>query len=572
MNQPVQDQPQDSQDQLQDQPQDQGMSQELPDEHVAALATSTIPTPSESTESTPPGTQAERSGDHTPSSPSAADEATSTQDQQKGQQSQPSKPPPHISGSLCKKTPEEIIAIVGDKKALAADLRNYSNEFVLTSARDRVINEVDEQGKELLQDVDPERDIIKQRFEDESSVFKSYDDAIHDVRIDLYLEGIKPRKLEAEENSEEAAKNAELSAVLQVWDTFHKRVDVEPRRGGRVNQTYYPGRGPPGSRPHPYASARFPGSPPAPASYGPPGANEPPSRDSRSHSRGYPDRPPYRDEFYPDRRDDYRRPDYDRRDPREMGMRPQGPGPMGRSDPRDMRDPRDFRERPPAGRLDGPYGPGGRYDERRRDRPDLSNAPPPRDGRHSGPASAAASPLTSHPSLPPKPQGSHYDTAPVAHLQHAGANPLYHQHYPPAHQQLGHVDPQSAQGGYAAYGYPQQYPVPGQPDYSGYAYAGYGHDPASLAAQQQYAYSAGGWDMSANMAATGIQLQPFTSSQPGRHKAVPLPTDFMSGPSDAPRLSMPEPHEVLGTIRGVIIRDAHGNIGLSQYHFTQATQ
>ena len=43
--------------------------------------------------------------------------------------------------------------------------------------------------------------------------------------------------------------------------------------------------------------------------------------------------------------------------------------------------------------------------------------------------------------------------------------------------------------------------------------------------------------------------------------------DFMSGPSNAPRLSMPEPHEVLGVIKGVIIRDAQGNIGLSQYQF-----
>jgi hypothetical protein len=31
---------------------------------------------------------------------------------------------------------------------------------------------------------------------------------------------------------------------------------------------------------------------------------------------------------------------------------------------------------------------------------------------------------------------------------------------------------------------------------------------------------------------------------------------------------MPEPHEVLGVIKGVIIRDAQGNIGLSQYTFT----
>lgn len=41
----------------------------------------------------------------------------------------------------------------------------------------------------------------------------------------------------------------------------------------------------------------------------------------------------------------------------------------------------------------------------------------------------------------------------------------------------------------------------------------------------------------------------------------------MSGPSSAPRLSMPEPHETLGYIKGVIIRDAQGNIGLSQYTF-----
>jgi hypothetical protein len=60
---------------------------------------------------------------------------------------------------LCKKTPEEIKATVSDKQALAADLRNYSNSFVLNSARDRVILEVDDQGKELLKDVDPERDV-----------------------------------------------------------------------------------------------------------------------------------------------------------------------------------------------------------------------------------------------------------------------------------------------------------------------------------------------------------------------------------------------------------------------------
>ncbi|CAJ0758347.1 1038_t:CDS:2 [Entrophospora sp. SA101] len=64
-----------------------------------------------------------------------------------------------------------------------------------------------------------------------------------------------------------------------------------------------------------------------------------------------------------------------------------------------------------------------------------------------------------------------------------------------------------------------------------------------------------------------IHLASFQWNHPGRHTAIPLPTDFMSGPSSAPRLSMPEPHETLGYIKGVIIRDAQGNIGLSQYTF-----
>ncbi|KAF9278091.1 hypothetical protein BGZ68_008777 [Mortierella alpina] len=484
----------------------------------------------------------------------------------------------HISGYLCKKTPEEITAIVSDKKALALDLQNYSNEFVLASARDRVIAEVDEQGKELLRDVDPERDIIKQRFEDESSVFKSYEDAIHDIRVDLYLDGIKPRK-ESEENSEDITlKNAELNAVLQVWDVLYKRVEVEPRRAGRATQAPYPGRtggvpGASGTRPHPYAPNRFPASPPyGPGHAGSPHANAPPFRDTRSHHRDYHDRPPYRDDYYPDRRDDYRRPGYEHRDPRDpMGLRGPGPIPMGRVDLRDMRDPRDYRDRPPppVARGEGPYGAGtGRYDDRRRDRLDLSNAPPPRDSRPYGSNGATASPLTAHPSLPPKPHGGHFD----ASAQPPATSSMYPQHYPSAPQQHpSHVDAHGAHAAYNAYGQQQAYPAPGHADYAGYAYAGY-QDPAAMAAQsQQYAYAPGAtgdWTLAAG---TGHHVQTFASTQPGRHMAVPLPTDFMSGPSEAPRLSMPEPHEVLGTIRGVIIRDAHGNIGLSQYQFFQAT-
>ncbi|KAF9920335.1 hypothetical protein FBU30_009857 [Linnemannia zychae] len=590
--------------------QDQGP--QIATEDTPLAMDSSIPTPVESVEGSPAALQ----GETVPHSevsltPSEADSNVTPDQQQQPQQSSqpipikalvPSHPPQlkrrprrtgqplhlllqdcskqHITGYICKKTPEEITAIVTEKKTLAADLRTFSNEFVLTSARDRVISEVDDEGKELLKDVDPERDVIKQRFEDESSVFKAYEDAIHDIRVDLYLDGIKPRKSETDEEREEtAARNAELNAVLQVWDTLHKRVEVEPRRAGRSTQGPYPTRGgrapgPPGSRSHPYApNSRLPPSSPhygPPPFAGPPHAG-PPFRDSRSHHRDYHDRPPYRDDYYGDRRDDHRRPDYDRRDPRDypMGVRPPAHGPMGRSDPRDIRDPRDprdFRDRGPplAARGEAPYG-AGRYDDRRRDRADMSNAPPPRDNRHHGSAGASASPLTAHPSLPPKPPTSQYDTnaGPPQHMQ--AANPMYSGHYPPgAHQHPPQVDP--ATQAYGAYGHPGHpgYPVPGQADYSSYPY-GYGQDPT--AQQQMYGYTAataGGWDISGATAATvghvgaGLHLQPFSSSQHGRHKAVPLPTDFMSGPSDAPRLSMPEPHEVLGTIRGVIIRDAHG--------------
>ncbi|KAF9585088.1 hypothetical protein BGW38_003952, partial [Lunasporangiospora selenospora] len=219
----------------------------------------------------------------------------------------------HITGYLCKKTSEEIHAILNDKSGLAADLRAFSNEFVLTSARDRVAGEVDDEGKELLKDVDPERDVIKQRFEDESSVFKSYDDAIYDIRVDLYFDGLRPRKQEAEEQTpENISRTGELNGVLTIWDTLYRRPEVEPRRGGRSTQTPYPQRsgrpaGPP-ARPHPYSSGRYP-PPPPPPHYGP-HASGPPYRDAKP-PRDYGDRPPSHEDYYGDRREDYRRGDYD---------------------------------------------------------------------------------------------------------------------------------------------------------------------------------------------------------------------------------------------------------------------
>lgn len=380
---------------------------------------------------------------------------------------------------------------------------------------------------------------------------------MHDIRVDLYLDSIKPRALEAEEeNPETAARNEELNSVLRVWDTLYKRVEVEPRRAGRATQAPFPGRGgrstgTSGARPHPYAPSRPSSGSPA---YGPPGAGAPAFRDHRAY-RDY-ERGPYRDDYYGERRSDYHRGDYDRRDPRDM-RGPPGPPPPGRPDMRDvrdMRDPREYRERglppPPAG--------GARYDDRRRD--------PARDARHAG---SGVSPLAAHPSLPPKPA---YDAS-SQHAPHL-TNPAYAQHYPAQQPQS---DMQATHAAYGAYGQAQDYPVAGQADYPGYPYAAYAQDPAAAAAAAAYAYggaAVGAWDMSAAVAqqvSAALQLQPFSSGQHGRHKAVPLPTDFMAGPSEAPRLSMPEPHEVLGTIRGVIIRDAQGNIGLSQYHFSHAS-
>ncbi|OZJ06539.1 hypothetical protein BZG36_00512 [Bifiguratus adelaidae] len=75
-----------------------------------------------------------------------------------------------------------------------------------------------------------------------------------------------------------------------------------------------------------------------------------------------------------------------------------------------------------------------------------------------------------------------------------------------------------------------------------------------------------------------LQLSMFKSRDPGRHSSIPLPTyvylrDFLAGPVyNQPRLSMPAPHQILGTIRGYIIRDAEGNIGISEYLFETMQQ
>ncbi|KAF9977681.1 hypothetical protein BGZ73_005191 [Actinomortierella ambigua] len=491
----------------------------------------------------------------------------------------------HITANLCKKSVDEIKAVLASKQSIAADLQQYSNEFVLHTARDRVISEVDNEGRELLQDVDPSRDIIKQRFEDETMVFKSYDDAIHDIRVDLY---------EAKDDATliSGATKEELNNVFQVWDPLYKRPEPETRRGGRTHVGPYPTRGgrpggPPSTRPHPYGGR---------APYRDP-RGEPrgePRGDARGDPRGYHHEPrdyPYRDDYYGERMEDYRRADYDRRDPRGP---PPPPGARNSPypPPRDMRDGRDYRERPspPASRHDDPYGVN-RYEDRRRGYDGGQPAPGPRDGRP-GMHHGASPSLASHPSLPPKPAVSAYmpgvQNAPPGNRVN-GRNQPQAPHQPP--QQPTHAPapaqpqayPQTAAAypGYAqqAAGYSQGYADPNA--YAAYGY--YGQDPnaAATAAAQQAYYGQAGWDMThaaaANVAAVGavagagLNLQPFTSSQHGRHKAVPLPTDFMSGPSEAPRLTMPEPHEVLGVIRGVIIRDAQGNIGLSQYTFTRSS-
>lgn len=62
--------------------------------------------------------------------------------------------------------------------------------------------------------------------------------------------------------------------------------------------------------------------------------------------------------------------------------------------------------------------------------------------------------------------------------------------------------------------------------------------------------------------------QPFDSNQNGRYQYIPLPGDFMINSNDKNGTPIPSQYQPIGRINGVVIRDPHGNLGLSQYSFS----
>ena len=58
-------------------------------------------------------------------------------------------------------------------------------------------------------------------------MFKSYEDAMHDIRVDLYLDSLKPRKQESGETPESLARTAgKLLRVIFVSLNFYRVVLV----------------------------------------------------------------------------------------------------------------------------------------------------------------------------------------------------------------------------------------------------------------------------------------------------------------------------------------------------------
>ncbi|CAG8583539.1 663_t:CDS:2 [Racocetra fulgida] len=363
---------------------------------------------------------------------------------------------------------KDIKELLNDRKKLHADLQLYCTDVVLTSARDRILNELDERGKEALKDISPDSEIIKLRFEEAAALHKNFTDAVEELKL----------------------KSTGPDEVMQDTPSTEESDANKPsERRGQNRGGYWQSRGAP--RHAPYQNQ---------------------AQGQRRRDWGARDDRDYRerrgDEHYNrDRRDEYPRRDYDRR---QDFRGPPTPSPAFN------------RERP---QMDS-------YDRR----PDDSRHP--RD--HRGPPL----PLTIG---PPKPSPSIYDAPPM----------------PPMPPNVPNPSIQSPQPGYdyTSYSADQQY----SSVYPGY-FPQYPQDSSTNGQSYQYSTvsTSAGWDTQTNpMQSVPIQLASFNWNQPGRHTAIPLPTDFMSGPSNAPRLSMPEPHDVLGVIKGVIIRDAQGNIGLS---------
>lgn len=432
----------------------------------------------------------------------------------------------YITGNLATKSEEDIKELLNDRKKLHADLQLYCTDVILTSARDRILNELDERGKEALKDISPDSEIIKLRFEEAAALHKNFTDAVEELKLKntTSTDEVIQDTPSTEENENDTNKQPEpLTQVFRLWDQINKTDVMDNLHTAHMDQSRNRGRG------QNRGGYWQPRGAPRHAPY----QNQ--AQGQRRRDWGARDDRDYRerrgDEHYNrDRRDEYSRRDYDRR----QDFR----GPPNPSQAFN-------RDRQQMGRRDDSYH--RNYDERRRDSYDRR----PEDNRHPRDHRGPPLPLTI---VPPKPSPSIYEAPPMPPMPPTVPNPAI----------------QSPQPGYdyTSYSTDQQY----SSVYPGY-FPQYPQESSTNGQSYQYSTvsTSAAWDTQTNpMQSVPIQLASFNWNQPGRHTAIPLPTDFMSGPSNAPRLSMPEPHDVLGVIKGVIIRDAQGNIGLSQYSFSSS--
>ncbi|CAG8571370.1 4884_t:CDS:2 [Diversispora eburnea] len=401
----------------------------------------------------------------------------------------------YITGNLTTKSEEDTKELFNDRRKLHADLQLFCTDNVLTSARDRILNELDEGGKEALKDISPDSEIIKLRFQ------------------------------------EAAALNKTLGKIFRSWEQFNKSDVQEGANTGHTEQNRNRGRG---NNRGGYWTAR---GGPRHSPYQNQGQQRRREWVARE-DRDYRDRRP--DDNYRDRRDDHSRRDFDRR-----------PDFRGPSVPSTVFN----RDRIHMGRRDDSFH--RNFDDRRRNSHErrLDDNRHPRD--HRGPP-----PLPLNVGPPSKSSPSIYEAPPMPPMPPNVPNPQV-QSSPQAGYDYSQYssDPQQ----YSATGFQTEYNLQVYPGY----FAQYPQESTANGQQYQYPISSASWETQTTpIQSMPIQLASFNWNQPGRHTAIPLPTDFMSGPSSAPRLSMPEPHDVLGVIKGVIIRDAQGNIGLSQYQFS----
>ncbi|CAO3682360.1 unnamed protein product [Umbelopsis ramanniana] len=450
----------------------------------------------------------------------------------------------YVMKDMSLKDEADITKLLKDKRKIWSELKAYCSQQILQTAKTLIQHELTEQGKEALADVSPDNEIINMRFDEYEAVERSFDDAISEIRYEYYDECEKRQSANGSDTTTGKGSEADgssdkfpegISIILRLWDQLNHRRSGKDSADSRGD--WYYDTNSDGGKYRVSRSAPGRGNyPPRHAPYYPPPGGSYRSRDGYgrgpSPTRDYRDRKD-RDDYFRERRYDDRRPP----------PPPLSPGPDMRRRPRDDRMP--------------PPGPGARYDDRRRDgymRPDdrfPGRGPPPR-----GPPSPEREQRQQvgpvHPNLSGRPSRSTYEAPPMPALQQVAHAPEI-----PVESNYGYANPDAGSAyGSGYYGQYQNQSIShtyGSQQTIYPTYQGQGVQAQQQQWPQQYM--------------PPLPLKSFASRDYGRHLALPLPTDFMAGASDAPRLSMPEPHQQLGVIKGVIIRDAQGNIGLSNYTF-----